>query len=185
MHNLWQRKAEGGPSACRGGGGWQQAAEMTLGNVLLIDANLYNPKQASHFKIGNSNGLADVLTGTAKWNDSLRNGVVNGLNVLGAGKYRSVQQVALTPDLLNGLMNELKEEFDLIIVDLPPVRSSGRSMLLASQVDGAILVLNAQETRAKDAEAAIETLQDNRVEVVGTILNRAKKTLPRWLERLF
>ena len=96
-----------------------------------------------------------------------------------------MQRVALTPDLLKGLMNELKEEFDLIVMDLPPVRSSGRSMLLAGQVNGAILVLNAQDTRARDAESAIQTLRDNRVEIVGTVLNRAKRTLPRWLERLF
>ena len=162
-----------------------RAAEMSLGKVLLIDANLNNPKQASNFKLGNNPGLADVLAGIDEWPASLRNGAADGLNILSAGKYRSVQRIALTPDTLKGLMNELKEEFDLIIMDLPPIRSSGRSMLLAGQVDGAILVLNAQDTRARDAETAIETLKENRVDVVGTILNRATRTLPRWIERLF
>ncbi|MEM7316214.1 MAG: CpsD/CapB family tyrosine-protein kinase [Planctomycetota bacterium] len=162
-----------------------RAAEMSLGKVLLVDANLNNPKQASNFRLGNHEGLADVLTGSAEWGHSLGNGAAENLSILSAGKYRSVQRVAMTPDLLKGLMNELKEEFDLIIMDLPPVRSSGRSMLLAGQVDGALLVLNAQDTRARDAESAIETLRDSRVEIVGTVLNRAKRTLPRWLERLF
>lgn len=162
-----------------------RAAEMDLGEVLLIDANLNHPRQNSNFRLGNAGGLAELLTGTMEVDNALHNGRVDGLHVLPAGTRKGIKSSAATPDAVQNLMNELRSDFDLIIVDLPHDTESARTQFLATHLDGAILVIDAQRTRARDAEATLTSLRECQVDVLGTVLNRSRKTLPKWIERWF
>ena len=89
------------------------------------------------------------------------------------------------PDIVSAMISEFRSEFDLIIIDMPPVKNSARCLALAGQTDGVVIVADAEQTRTREAKAAISTLQSNGIKVLGTVLNRISRTLPRWLDRWF
>lgn len=162
-----------------------RAAEMAMGRVLLIDGNFASPNQAKQFGIRRKEGLADILCREVDVPELLNNGVVDGLHVLTAGSDRYLKSVTVMPDVANAMIRSFRSEFDLIIVDIPPVKNSARCLALAGQTDGVVLVADAEQTRTREAKAAIATLQSNGVKVFGTVLNRVSRTLPRWLDRWF
>ncbi len=161
-----------------------RAAEMALGRVLLIDGNLDSPSQSRNFATS-SHGLADILCRVVAIPDLLCNGVVDGLHVLPAGSGRTLKDVTVTPEIARSLIRELRGEFDLVIIDLPAVRSSARFLALANQTDGVLLIADAEQTRCRHAKRAIAKLESHGVHVLGTVLNRVARTLPRWLDRWF
>lgn len=162
-----------------------RAAEMALGRVLLIDGNFSTPSQAKQFGLRSKVGLADILSREVDIPELLNNGVVDGLHVLPAGSSEYLTTVTVMPDIVSAMLNELRSEFDLIIIDMPPVKNSARCLALARQTDGVILVVDAEQTRTREARAAITTLTSSSIRVLGTVLNRVSRTLPRWLERWF
>ena len=161
-----------------------RAAEMDLGQVLLMDGNFKNPKQAANFRLGNCDGLADVLAGHAEPENAVQNGAVDGLSVISAGKRKSIKSLVLTPDAVNALMNEIRTAFDYVIIDLPGDAESARSVMLSGYVDGAVVILDAQTTRARNAKDLVATLRENNVDILGAVLNKTRRILPSWLDRL-
>ncbi len=162
-----------------------RAAQLGMGPVLLLDGNLAHPRQAVNFGLQQQSGLADYLAGETSPGEVVHSSNVDSLDVLPTGSPKHAENVAIVPELMESLMHELREEYRLIIIDLPPVRSSARSQILSRQTDGLMFVANARETKARNAEAALETLQECGVEVVGSVLNRAQRNLPKWLDRWF
>jgi len=162
-----------------------RAAEMAMGRILLIDGNLSSPAIGKMFGIRRQEGLANILSTEVDISELLQNGVVDGLHVLPAGSERYLKNVTVMPDIVSAMMGEFRDQFDLVIMDLPPVKNSARCLALARQTDGIVFVADAQQTRAREAKAAISTLRSNDVNVFGTVLNRVARTLPRWLERWF
>lgn len=162
-----------------------RAAEMAMGRVLLIDGNLSSPSIGKMFGIRRQEGLANILSTEVDISELLQNGVVDGLHVLPAGSDRFLKSVTVMPDIVAAMVGEFRDEFDLVIMDLPPVKNSARCLALARQTDGVVFVADAEQTRTREARAAISTLQSNDVNVLGTVLNRVSRTLPRWLERWF
>lgn len=162
-----------------------RAAEMAMGRILLIDGNFSAPAQGKQFGINSNAGLADILSSEVEISELLSNGVVDGLQVLPAGSDRYLKTVTVVPDVVSAMVSEFRAEFDLVIIDMPPVKNSARCLALARQTDGVILVVDAAKTRAREAKAAITMLTSNGVNILGTVLNRVSRTLPRWLDRWF
>lgn len=162
-----------------------RAAEMAMGRILLIDGNLSTPSIGKMFGIRRKEGLANILSTEVEISELLQNGVVDGLHVLPAGSDRYLKSVTVMPDIVAAMVSEFRDEYDMVIIDLPPVKNSARCLALARQTDGVVFVADAEQTRTREARAAIETLQSNGVNVLGTVLNRVSRTLPRWLERWF
>ncbi len=159
-----------------------RAAQLGLGNVLLIDCNLEHPVQSQWFQLKNPAGLVNLIAGETDASEVVTNGKVSGLSVLSAGNIRSI---TLIPEAVESLMKSFRADFDLIVLDMTPVKNTARSLVFAGLADGVVLVVDGRKTKARHAKSVIRLLQENGVDVVGTILNRAKRGLPRWLERLF
>lgn len=159
-----------------------RAAEMSLGRVLLIDANLDFPKQARHFGLKRKAGLAEAVLGEGELSDKFFNGAVDGLHVMPAGAPFK-RKLNVSPDACGSVMKELRQEFPLVFVDLPPITDSARFLMFARQTDGLALIIDAKSTRARAVHAALQTLEGSGVNVIGSILNRKARTLPKWLDR--
>lgn len=159
-----------------------RAAEMSLGRVLLVDANLDHPRQARNFGLKRKEGLAEALQGEGNLDQKYFNGAVDGLCVMPCGAPNK-RKSNTSPDSCASVMKELRSEFGLIFVDLPRIADSARFLMLAQQTDGLALVVDAKTTRAREVEQAMQVLEGSGVPVVGTILNRKIRTLPKWIER--
>jgi capsular exopolysaccharide synthesis family protein len=137
--------------------------------VLLVDADLRRPSLHDVFQLPNLSGLSDGLEGDADAKLSLLQ-VSPTLTVLPAGRPMPDPMGALTSGRMRRILDEAREAFDWVIIDTPPVGMLTDANLLASMVDGAVLVVSAGTTPFGIVQKAVEALSRDRV--LGVVLNR-------------
>lgn len=158
-----------------------RAAEMQFGNVLLVDGNFAKARQHKNFKSTTKFGLADVLYRGTSVEEAIQDTSVSGLSLMTAGS--AVNPGGVNPDTANSLMHELRMSHQVIIFDLPPIRNTSQSFLLTKLADGVVIVVDAANTGRNLVRRSMSLLKDWDVDVYGSILNRARRTLPRWIDR--
>ncbi len=145
-----------------------------LARVLLVDADLRRPSQHRLLGLAEATGLSSYLTGAADVLDQvLVSTEMENLTVLPAGPALQNPIPFLRSERLRVVLPELRERFDFVIVDLPPVRSAADTLILAPALDGVLLVLGAGETGKDDATASKRLLRDARGKLLGCVLNKA------------
>jgi capsular exopolysaccharide synthesis family protein len=143
--------------------------------TLLIDCDLRRPSQHKLFGIGLNQGLSNVLNGEMSWQDSLLHLATNPyLDVITAGPP-SRRAADMIGQLLGPMMEEMSREYDLVVLDAPPLLGFAESLQMASSADGVIVVTRAGETSRKAVAAALTTLTHLRANVLGLVLNQVKK----------
>lgn len=138
-------------------------------SVLLIDADLRRPSLHSIFKIDGSPGLSEGLMGTDERKMPLHQ-VTPLLSVLPAGRPSADPMAALTSPRMRRLVDEARESFAWVIIDTPPIGLLPDANLLATMVDGTILVVQAGVTPFELVKKAADAIGDN---MLGVVLNRA------------
>lgn len=161
----------------------QRLVAQVDGPVLLIDANLYRPKADRLFGLKKNPGLAEVLVDNVPVADAVQATKHAGLDLLAAGRAGMLDQLGVQPAAFQSLVNEVRERYSAVVVDLPEASNLGPSLFLARQCDGVLLVAQADRTRRGDAEGAAHQLKLDSVPVIGSVLNRKKSYVPAWLDR--
>jgi len=141
--------------------------------VLLIDADLRRPSVHKVFRVDSSFGLGDGLEPTGEAKLVVRQ-VSPTLAVLPAGRPMSDPMAALISDRMRRLIAEARDTFEWVIIDTPPLVLLPDANLLASMVDGAVLVIKAASTPHQLVRRAVEAVGRSRI--LGVVLNRAEKT---------
>ena len=139
--------------------------------VFLLDADLRKPKIHRLFNMANDNGLADLLFNGAAFDWKARINRVREVAVLGAGNTPPDPAELLSSEKMERLLSEMEEAADVIIIDSPPLFVSD-AMILASKVDGVLLVIRPGHTRRSLAKASKEHIQLAGAKVIGVVLNR-------------
>jgi len=139
--------------------------------VLLIDGDLRRPTLHSVFRLDTASGLADGLLSTTDTKMLVRQ-VSTRLAVLPAGRPSSDPMAGLTSDRMKRLLHEARQAFDWVILDTPPVMLLPDAHLMASMVDGAVLVVRANATPHELVRRAAEAIGRSRI--LGVVLNRAE-----------
>jgi len=141
--------------------------------VLLIDADLRRPSLHKQFGITKQIGLADVLAHRISPVDVIVEVSVPGLFVMPAGP--SMLNAA---DLISagfaGLLNQVSRNFDLVIVDAPPLLGLSETHELATMVDGVVVIAKAESTSAKALAETLTALSRSRANVLGVVMNQVK-----------
>lgn len=96
----------------------------------------------------------------------------------------SAQATAIDLDMIDGLLSRLRSQFDFIVVDGPPVNSYADASVLATKVDGVILVVQADKTPVVEAENAKRQLGKVGARILGVVLNRRRSYIPAFLESI-
>jgi capsular exopolysaccharide synthesis family protein len=144
-----------------------------LGNkVLLIDADLRRPSLHKHLSLVNDSGLSNCLTGTALPPDVFKKTDVRGLTVMACGPLPPNPVELLSGHRMLSLLTVASEEYDVVIVDGPPVAGLADAPLLASMAIGTLLVVDASSTRRRAATAALRRLVFARGHVIGAVINK-------------
>jgi non-specific protein-tyrosine kinase len=149
--------------------------------VLLVEANLRTPCISNIVPLTTDIGLADCAAGRVTAEALVAR--VEGLNfsVIGAGTPPA-DMVDL--EIVDELLHRLRAQFDFIVIDGPPVNSYADSSVLATKVDGVILVVEADRTPVADAETAKRQLSKVGARILGVVLNRRRSYIPAFLESL-
>ncbi len=145
--------------------------------TLLIDADLRRPSQHNRFGVSNAIGLSTALTGVLPWRDVvLKSPQTPALSVLPSGPS-SRRASDLIGQLMVDILEEASKDYDLIVIDAPPILGFAEPLQLATAVDGVVVITRAGETSRKAVATVLATLDRLRANVVGLVLNQVKKNM--------
>ena len=139
--------------------------------VLVIDADLR--KGCCHSRLGLQNrfGLSDVLSRNPSLDGIIQKTAVDGLSLISRGSSHTNPSDLLGSNRMRAILAELRQTYDFILFDTPPVVAVSDAAVLSSICDGVLLVLHGQKTTTPSAQLALERLQIVRAPVLGVILN--------------
>ena len=140
--------------------------------VLLVDADMRRPRQHSTFGIEASEGFATVLSGRSAWRDCMYEcEEIEGLTLMPCGsKPQNPAELCSSPQVKT-LIAELREEFDFVIIDTPPLLAVTDACPIAARVDGVILTLRIKKNVRVSAERACEMLRNLGANCLGLVVN--------------
>jgi polysaccharide biosynthesis transport protein len=143
--------------------------------VLLIDGDLRRPRLHELTGVENVRGFRNLLSDSELAKDSLDEFClatpIDNLFVLPTGRGQGEPANLLQSEAMSNLLARLSQQFDLILIDSPPVIHMADARILAGMSNGVILVFRARSTARESAMTARDLFLDDEVEVVGTILN--------------
>jgi len=154
------------------------AAHLGIANAdrgkrtLLVDCDLRRPSLHSKFGFTPREGLSNVLTGDLAWQNAIHSieGKPNlSLLPAGPGSHRAADLIG---PRLSSLLDEFNKEYDLVIIDSPPLLGFAECLQIATAADGVLIVSLAAETKRKAVAAVVSTLKKLRTNIIGVVMNQ-------------
>ena len=140
--------------------------------VLLLDADLRKPGVHAMFGVPNDRGLSSLLRADAAgWGSVVRSTEQDGLSLLTTGPLPPNPAELLGTQRMRDVMEYLKEAYDLVVIDSPPLLVVTDAAILGSLVDGTLLVLDAKRTGRDDARRSRDALLNAGASILGVFLN--------------
>ena len=139
--------------------------------ILVIDANIRKPALHYIFTLQNELGLSDVLTNKATLKETICQTDIGKLDILPSGSTLYNPAELFGNEAMKQLLIEVKETYDVILIDSPTVLQSTETRLLANLCDRVILVVNRGKTMIENAMEARRILELSQADLMGTIMN--------------
>jgi capsular exopolysaccharide synthesis family protein len=152
------------------------------GTACLVEANLRSPSLSAILGTTNHTGLTDALLEEGPVGRFLKP-VNDSLWLLPSGPVEANSPALLASDRMRGRLAELRERFDFVIVDVPPLTRYPDATVLGLMSDGIVLVLEAEATRRQTARATVENLRYSGIKVLGAVLNKRIFPIPEKIYR--
>lgn len=142
--------------------------------VLLIDADLRIPSIAKKLDIESSPGLADLLRGKGAQLSEFKSHLLSNWFVLPSGDIPPNPSELLGSSRMENILKQLREVFDYIIIDLPPVNIVSDAISISGLISGMIVVIREEYTEKKELERCFRQLKLSNVNILGCIMNESK-----------
>ncbi len=148
-------------------------------SVILIDGNLRAPILHYQFEIKKrKKGLVDLIQGKGDVEDAASEVAFKRFYFMQAGQTSDNPVALYESAKFSTIMQKLRDRFDLIIFDSSSILGSPESLLVASKMDGLIMVIQAGKTRWEVARSAKRELESANVRILGAILNKQRFVIP-------
>lgn len=157
------------------------AAMAQSGNrVLLMDTDMRRPRLHKAFGVSNEVGISSLVVGEAKLEDAVKNTDMPNLFLLPCGPLPPNPAEMLHTKAFKELLNLVSSKFDRVILDSPPINAVADAMVLATQVDGVVLIFKAGKTSKNLGRRAVRALLDVNAKVYGAVLNNIDLHDPKY-----
>jgi len=143
--------------------------------TVLIELDLRKPTVHKTFKLSNRLGISHVLTKQASLDEVIQDTDIPNLSAITAGMIPPNPSELVGSKALGAILEQLKEQFDQIIIDTPPVLALTDAQLIATHCDGVVLVAEAGKVKRSALLDAKERLNIVKARIVGVVLNNAKR----------
>lgn len=144
--------------------------------VALIDGDLRIPSVAKKMRINNTPGLSDYLKGTDTPKIStIPSGLFENWQIIPSGPLPPNPSELLGSKRMETVLELLENDFDYVVVDLPPVNIVSDALAISKYLSGMILVVREEYTEKKELANCVRQLQLANVKVLGYVMNGAKK----------
>lgn len=143
-------------------------------NVILIDANFRKPTIHDIFSKHNRGGLSNIIAKQCSVREMVQETHINNLSVITSGPIPPNPSEMLSSDNFKEMLDELKVDYSVIIIDTPPALIVTDAQVVAAQCDGVLLVVHAGKAKREAVVKVKEHLEHARARLLGVVLNNAK-----------
>lgn len=142
--------------------------------VLLLDGDLRKPTIHKAFALENSVGLSTVLIQQSSLESVIRSTEINNLNIVTSGPLPPNPVEMLGSAAMEAVIEQLMNNYDLLIIDSPPILMMADGQILANRCEGTLLVINSGKTVKEEAMRAKEAIYASNSRLIGAVLNNFK-----------
>lgn len=148
-------------------------AVAQMKKTLLIDADMRKPVVAASYDLGNeAQGLSELVSKSSELSECIHKTDIELLDVLPSGKLPPNPLELLASNRFKLIIEELKKDYEYIIIDSAPVVAVSDPRVLARIADGVVFVVKADETTHQLAKKGVKRLLDLDAHIIGTVLNQ-------------
>ncbi len=144
---------------------------MLSWRTLIVDADLRRPVQHTLFNLSPKPGITDVINGEKSLQQAVQPTNIENLDVLTCGDLRGRPSQLLESVAMKSLLELASQEYDLVIIDTPPISASADAASLSRQSDGVMLVTRPGFTLKEVLSRAVSELTQNRIPILGVVVN--------------
>jgi non-specific protein-tyrosine kinase len=142
--------------------------------ILVVDADLRRPTLHTNFQLSMTIGLTSVVDGKLRLQDAVQDTEVAGLSVLASGPLPPNPAELLGSRRMRALLAEMEPHFDMVLVDAPALLPVTDAAVVASMVDGVLLVVDCTRSTREAVRSACRELAGVGARVVGLVVNRVQ-----------
>jgi capsular exopolysaccharide synthesis family protein len=144
------------------------------GRVLLIDSDMRRPGIAKALKLSLTEGLSGILTGAYEYDPRMLSKIerVDGLSLLPCGPIPPNPAELLCSRNMEALLHRLRQDFDHIVLDSPPVLPITDATILSSLADATIMIVECESTTRAALSRACRVIEHAGGRIIGTVLNK-------------
>lgn len=139
--------------------------------VLLIDGDLRIPSVAKKMNIPSTPGLTDVLMGKGDQIESYKSELLDTWYIMPSGDVPPNPSELLGSSRMESTLSSLRERFDYIVIDLPPVNVVSDALSIANFITGMIVIVREEHTEKKELERCFRQLKLSNVNILGCVMN--------------
>lgn len=139
--------------------------------TIIIDCDLRKPRIHSFFKTNRYPGLVDYLFGQVPFEEIVRQSEIPDLSYITAGTIPPNPSEILESSRMKDFLAEMREKYDYILLDSPPIIAVTDSEIIARYADATALVVSANTTETELLIRALEIIQQDNINFIGAILN--------------
>lgn len=138
--------------------------------TLIIDSDMRNPSLHKLFGLSSKNGLSEILAGLTD-NISVSKTDIENLSVLTAGKIPPNPAELLASERMDKLLDFVREHYDCVFIDTPPVNLVTDATVFAQKTTGYILIIKTDTTKLPELKVTVNTLETLNSSILGFIIN--------------
>ncbi|SOB93681.1 capsular exopolysaccharide synthesis family protein [Ureibacillus xyleni] len=142
--------------------------------VLIIDADMRRPTLHQLFDVFNLEGLSNLLSRQRKFSEVVQETEIENLYIVPSGNIPPNHSELLYSKNLDLLINHVKQIYDIIIFDTPPLLSVSDALILSNKCDGTLLIVSSGKVNKTDVKKAITSLETSQAKIIGVVLNNLK-----------
>jgi len=158
------------------------AQDFPESRVLLVETDYHRPALAKDFEMEATPGLVDCIVSGEPFQVACRATFLENFHVVPVGGASPVPGRPLRSSRIAGVIDAMRQSYDMVILDLPPILVNSDAVLLTDLADGAIVVVRSGVTPLNLVNKAVEQLEESKMR--GIVLNGTRSAVPGWLQRL-
>lgn len=161
------------------------ATAMAIANIqqrlLLVDGNLLRPASRRWHVSRQLPGLAELLLKRCDIKSAVHGSSLGNLSILPAGPASRSFAKAADFSALPAVIMELRQQFDVLVFDLPPADQAALAIPQAKHVEGLILVVEAERLPRAEVLRTKRVFEEFQLPLLGVVLNKRREHVPAWL----
>ncbi len=147
------------------------ALAQTGSSVLLIDADMRKPVQHRTFQVKNSEGLSTLIIKKSSMENSVKNEVINNLDLLPSGPLPPNPSELLASANFKALLEQFAQRYDYVIIDTPPINVVSDAMVMKDSISGIMLVVRYAMTTYEGLSDCMKQIELAQANMLGFVLN--------------